>query len=76
MFTKGSEFDIPHFWIHSALAGLERVNPFIAEFEKLNAHDDDDGDIVLHIEHSDSISNELLRLFPWPRSLCRLAAGW
>jgi hypothetical protein len=39
MFTKGSEFDIPHFWIHSALAGLERVNPFIAELEKLNGYD-------------------------------------
>jgi hypothetical protein len=58
MFTKGSEFDIPHSWIHSALAGLERVNPFIAELEKLNVYDDDD-DIALHIEHSDSTSNEI-----------------
>jgi hypothetical protein len=39
MFTKGSEFDIRHSWIHSALAGLERVNPFIAELEKLNGYD-------------------------------------
>jgi hypothetical protein len=58
MFDKGTEFDIPHSWISSTLAGLERVNPFIAELEKLNVYDDDD-DIALHIEHSDSISNEV-----------------
>ncbi|KAJ6612055.1 hypothetical protein B0H10DRAFT_1952581 [Mycena sp. CBHHK59/15] len=57
MFWKGTEMNIPHDWINSTLAGLERVNPFKAELEKLNVYDDDD-DIALHIEHSDSSSNE------------------
>ncbi|KAJ7721671.1 hypothetical protein DFH07DRAFT_689637, partial [Mycena maculata] len=29
LFAKGAEFDVPYDWINSALAGLERVNPFI-----------------------------------------------
>jgi hypothetical protein len=37
---------------------LERVNPFIAELENLNVYNDDD-DIALHIEHADSITNEI-----------------
>jgi hypothetical protein len=55
---KGTEFDIPHSWINRKLAGLERVNPFIAELEKLNIYKDDD-DIALHIEHTASITNEI-----------------
>ncbi|KAJ6532576.1 hypothetical protein B0H19DRAFT_1272836 [Mycena capillaripes] len=58
MFMKGVEFDIPSSWINSTLAGLERVNPFIAQLENLNIYDDDD-DIALHIEYSDSITNEI-----------------
>ncbi|KAJ6524072.1 hypothetical protein DFH09DRAFT_804860, partial [Mycena vulgaris] len=29
MFAKGDELNIPYSWINSALAGLERVNPFV-----------------------------------------------
>jgi hypothetical protein len=58
MFMKGAEMEIPRSWIESTLAGLERVNPFIAELEKLNVYDDDD-DIALHIEHSNSTTNEI-----------------
>ncbi|KAJ7934949.1 hypothetical protein B0H13DRAFT_1854655 [Mycena leptocephala] len=36
MFAKGDELKIPSSWIHSALAGLEKVNPFINKLEKLN----------------------------------------
>ncbi|KAJ6548870.1 hypothetical protein B0H19DRAFT_1265660 [Mycena capillaripes] len=57
MFAKAAEMDIPHSWISSTLAGLERVNPFIAELESLNFYDDEDN-IALHIEHSDSNTNE------------------
>jgi hypothetical protein len=56
--SRRDQVGIPHFWIHSALAGLERVNPFIAEPEKLYVYNTDD-DIALHIEHSDGISNEI-----------------
>lgn len=58
MFAKGTEMDIPDSWVSSTLAGLERVNPFIAELENLNCYDDED-DIALHIEYSDGISNEI-----------------
>ncbi|KAJ7933507.1 hypothetical protein B0H13DRAFT_2306617 [Mycena leptocephala] len=58
MFIKGTEFDIPHSWINSTIAGLERVNPFIAELEKLNIYDGDDY-IARHIEHTDAITNEI-----------------
>ncbi|KAJ7862748.1 hypothetical protein B0H14DRAFT_3444464 [Mycena olivaceomarginata] len=58
MFVKGAEFDIPNSWVSSTFAGLERVNPFIAELEKLNVYDDEDN-IALHIEHSESITNEI-----------------
>ncbi|KAJ6618392.1 hypothetical protein B0H10DRAFT_2217693 [Mycena sp. CBHHK59/15] len=58
MFTKAAEMEIPNSWINSALAGLEWVNPFIAELEKLNVYDDDD-DIALQIELSNCISNEI-----------------
>jgi hypothetical protein len=56
MFNQGAEFNIPHSWVSTTLAGLERVDPFIADLEKLNIYDDGD-DITLHIEHSDSVSN-------------------
>lgn len=46
----------PHSWVSSTLAGLERVDPFIAELEKLNIYDDGN-DVALRIEHSDSVSN-------------------
>lgn len=36
IFTKGGEMHIPDSWINRALAGLEHVNPFIAELEKLS----------------------------------------
>ncbi|KAJ7936585.1 hypothetical protein B0H13DRAFT_2303632 [Mycena leptocephala] len=36
MFAKAAEMNIPDAWINSTLAGLERVNPFIAELENLN----------------------------------------
>jgi hypothetical protein len=58
IFTKGAEMEIPPSWISSTLAGLQRVNPFIAELQNLNSYDDNDN-IALHIEHSDSISNEI-----------------
>ncbi|KAJ7914220.1 hypothetical protein B0H13DRAFT_449161 [Mycena leptocephala] len=58
IFAKGAEMDIPDSWISSTLAGLERINPFIAELEKLNVYDDTDN-IALHIEHSDSTNNEI-----------------
>jgi hypothetical protein len=58
MFIKGDEMEIPRSWIDSALAGLEQVNPFIAELEKLNVYDDDD-DMALHIEYFDSTTNEI-----------------
>jgi hypothetical protein len=54
MFAKGDDFDIPYHWINSALAGLERVNPFISELENLNAYDDDD-DIALHLQYSEDV---------------------
>jgi hypothetical protein len=56
--SKGTEMEIPHPWISSALAGLERVNPFIDKLENLNVYDDDD-DIVLHFEQKDSTSSEI-----------------
>ncbi|KAJ7309450.1 hypothetical protein DFH08DRAFT_1049759 [Mycena albidolilacea] len=60
MFTKGAEMDIPHSWIDSALKGLERVNPYIAELENLKFYPNlDNDDIALHIEHSDGISDEV-----------------
>jgi hypothetical protein len=58
IFTKGTEMQIPPAWINSTLAGLERVNPFVAELEKLNVYNDSD-DIALHIEHSDGVGNEI-----------------
>jgi hypothetical protein len=33
LFVKGTEIDIPNAWICNVLAGLERVNPFVAELE-------------------------------------------
>jgi hypothetical protein len=54
MFAKGDDLDIPYQWISSALAGLERVNPFISELENLNAYDDED-DIALHLEYSGDV---------------------
>lgn len=53
MFAKGDDLQIPHEWINRALAGLERVNPFISELENLNVYDDDD-DIALHLQYSDA----------------------
>ena len=53
LFAKGTDMEIPYHWINSALAGLERVNPFISELENLNAYDDDD-DIALHLQYSDA----------------------
>jgi hypothetical protein len=50
--------DIPHAWINKALAGLERVNPFIAELKNLGSYTDNE-DMALHIEHADSISDEI-----------------
>lgn len=58
MFSKGTEMEIPHLWISSALAGLEHVNPFIDKLENLNVYDDDD-DIALHLEQKDSTSSEI-----------------
>ncbi|KAJ7362945.1 hypothetical protein DFH08DRAFT_951163 [Mycena albidolilacea] len=58
MFAKAAEMAIPDSWINSTLAGLERVNPFVTELEKLNIYDDDDN-IALHIEHSDSNTHEI-----------------
>jgi hypothetical protein len=45
--------EIPNQGIHNALAGLERVNPFISELENPNVYDDDD-DIALHLEYTSS----------------------
>ncbi|KAJ6524421.1 hypothetical protein DFH09DRAFT_1096109 [Mycena vulgaris] len=56
MLAKGSDLEIPFHWINSALAGLERVNPFISELENLNVYDDDD-DIALHLQYSDAGSS-------------------
>jgi hypothetical protein len=53
IFTKGTDLEIPHDWISSALAGLQRVNPFISELENLSTYDDED--IVLNIQYSDSV---------------------
>ncbi|KAJ7933319.1 hypothetical protein B0H13DRAFT_1856342 [Mycena leptocephala] len=57
------------------LAGLERVNLFIAELEKLNIYNDDDG-IAFHVGHTDSITNEsaaIVSLAPAsPPSRCKL----
>jgi hypothetical protein len=58
IFTKGGEMHIPDSLINRTLAGLERVNPFIAELEKLSGYNGDD-DIALHIEHSENSSNEI-----------------
>ncbi|KAJ7938897.1 hypothetical protein B0H13DRAFT_1851070 [Mycena leptocephala] len=75
MFIKGADFDILNSWIHSKLAGLERVNLFIAELEKLNIYNDDDG-IAFHVEHTDSSTNEsaaIVSLAPVsPPSRCKL----
>jgi hypothetical protein len=43
-------------WINSALTGLERVNPFVAELENLNVYDDED-DIALHLQYSNAGPN-------------------
>ncbi|KAJ7306812.1 hypothetical protein DFH08DRAFT_975846 [Mycena albidolilacea] len=60
MFSKGTEMEIPHPWISSALAGLEHVNPFIDKLENLNVYDDDDDDdIALHLEQKDSTSSKI-----------------
>ncbi|KAJ7303426.1 hypothetical protein DFH08DRAFT_986473 [Mycena albidolilacea] len=45
-------------WIAATLAGLQRVNPFIKKLQCLNAHSGDD-DIALHLEHSDTNSQEI-----------------
>jgi hypothetical protein len=58
MFAKGDELNIPCSWIHSALAGLEHVSPFIDKLENLNVYDDND-DIALHVAHTDCTSNEI-----------------
>ncbi|KAJ7840778.1 hypothetical protein B0H13DRAFT_2366007 [Mycena leptocephala] len=75
MFIKGAEMEIPRSWIDSALAGLERVNPFIAELEKLNVYDDDD-DMALHIEHFDSTTNEIAAVVSRPQRRHLHAANW
>jgi hypothetical protein len=53
MFARGDDLQIPQAWINSALAGLERVNPFILELENMNAYDGDE-DIALHLQYSDA----------------------
>ncbi|KAF8174193.1 hypothetical protein K438DRAFT_1771788 [Mycena galopus ATCC 62051] len=58
MFLKGAEMDILDSWINETLAGLQRVNPYVAELENLKSYNDNE-DIALHLEHSDCISNEI-----------------
>ncbi|KAJ7694291.1 hypothetical protein B0H14DRAFT_3044173 [Mycena olivaceomarginata] len=53
MFAKGDELEIPYQWINSALAGLERVNPFISRLKNLNVFNDEDN-IVLHTSEGTS----------------------
>jgi hypothetical protein len=53
MHFSPDDLQIPREWINSALARLERVNPFISELENLNVYHDDD-DIALHLQYSDS----------------------
>ncbi|KAJ6549538.1 hypothetical protein DFH09DRAFT_988905, partial [Mycena vulgaris] len=52
IFSRGDEFKIPQSWIQDTLAGLERVNPFVPELQRLRRQDSDD-DLALHIEHAD-----------------------
>lgn len=51
--SQRETLEIPNQCIHNALAGLERVNPFISELENPNVYDDDD-DIALHLEYTSS----------------------
>ncbi|KAJ6587337.1 hypothetical protein B0H10DRAFT_2234067 [Mycena sp. CBHHK59/15] len=53
IFAKGDNLQILREWINSALAGLERVNPFISELENLNVYNGDN-DIALHLQYSES----------------------
>ncbi|KAF7336399.1 ATP-dependent DNA helicase [Mycena venus] len=57
IFVKGTELDIPQTWVQATLAGLERVNPFIAKLQNLSTANDEN--IVLEVEHTDSITNEI-----------------
>jgi hypothetical protein len=58
MVAQGNTLQIPEAWIAATLAGLQRVNPFIRKLQCLNAHSGDD-DIALHLEHSDTNSQEI-----------------
>lgn len=58
MFSRGDEFKIPQSWIQDTLAGLERVNPFVPELQRLRGQDSD-GDLALHIEHADFTTDEI-----------------
>lgn len=55
LFKNGSDNSISNDWVHSALAGLERVNPFIKELENLSVYDDDD-EMALTLENPSSIT--------------------
>jgi hypothetical protein len=75
IFSKGSDFDIPYLWVNSALAGLERVNPFISQLENLNIYDDDD-DIALHLQYSDAGPNSEIAAVIWLQLLSQLDGSW
>lgn len=53
LYSQGTDQSIPKNWINTALAGLQRVNPFIRELQNLRTHDDEQ--VALHIEELSSI---------------------
>ncbi|PBK60394.1 hypothetical protein ARMSODRAFT_1026584 [Armillaria solidipes] len=52
-YLQGAEQSIPKNWIDAALAGLQRVNPFVKELQNLQTQDDKQ--MALHIEELSSI---------------------
>ncbi|KAK0433783.1 hypothetical protein EV421DRAFT_1842712 [Armillaria borealis] len=52
-YVQGAEQSIPKNWIDAALAGLQRVNPFVKELQNLQTQDDEQ--MALHIEEPSSI---------------------
>jgi hypothetical protein len=70
LFDHGVHCKIPFQWIHNALAGLERVNPFIHKLEKM-AIFDEDNEMALQIYQPDSVTtNEIVAMITLAPAAC------
>lgn len=59
LFETGLRHQIPLQWIHNALAGLERVNPFIHELENFSVYDNDNEMALQIYEPNDIVSDKI-----------------